>query len=414
MDDAHLFRRRLAARIIGLVGVSALALPEGCGGGHDGDGGAAGSTSVSSTGTSSTAADAGDTGDAGAGISGESLATPACFDLPDAGVCPTSLGDALNDFLALNCPSGWEPNHIVSGPTTDGTSCCYQVYLVLCTSGGRPYLVAGEALAAPSLEGRASGDWTLGDAPRTAGLTSAQRDELAQAWTADALAEHASVASFGRFSLSLLAAGAPADLVALAHSAALDEVRHARLCFALASAYAGRPIAPGPFPLGDVVPVEASLTALALSTVDEGCVGETIAAVVAAERAARATDPAVRAALEQIAADEARHAALAWRTVAWAIGASGGDVRAAVARAVQAHLAAAEEPQATGAKGAGATIVGHGVLDPITTATIVRDAMNEVVAPAALALLGGPSIRGTCTLEVTALGLHATRTPRPR
>jgi hypothetical protein len=37
-----------------------------------------------------------------------------------------------------------------------------------------------------------------------------------------ALFQHASVASFARFSLELLALGAPPDLVAAAHAAALD------------------------------------------------------------------------------------------------------------------------------------------------------------------------------------------------
>src|SRR6202042_477762 len=126
--------------------------------------------------------------------------------------------------------------------------------------------------------------------------------------------------------VALLAAGAPADLVALAHSAALDEIQHARLCFALASAYAGEEIAPGPFPLGSEVRVGADLKSLAASTFAEGCVGETVAAVVASAQLAQATDPAVRAALAEIAADEARHAELAWRTVAWAVQTGGIEV----------------------------------------------------------------------------------------
>src|SRR5262249_55284357 len=153
----------------------------------------------------------------------------------------------------------------------------------------------------------------------------------------------ASVASFARFSLALLAAGAPADLVALAHQAALDEIQHARLCFALASRYAGEEIAPGPFPLGAEIPVSASLVAIAVSTVEEGCIGETMAAVIAAEQLARATDPAVRAALARIAADEARHAELAWRTVAWAVRAGGSEVRAAVAEVLLRALTNAGE-----------------------------------------------------------------------
>src|SRR6185369_11435722 len=100
-------------------------------------------------------------------------------------------------------------------------------------------------------------------------------------WTRDGLFEHASVASFGRFALELLAAGAPAALVEDAHRAALDEVRHARLCFDLASAYAGEAIAPGAFPFEGRVEVTSDLASIASRAAREGCIGETIAAAVA-------------------------------------------------------------------------------------------------------------------------------------
>jgi hypothetical protein len=78
-----------------------------------------------------------------------------------------------------------------------------------------------------------------------------------------ALLEHASVASFARFSLQLMAAGAPASLVEAAHRAALDEIEHARLTFRLASRYEGRALGPGPLPVDGSVAVDASLASLA-------------------------------------------------------------------------------------------------------------------------------------------------------
>ncbi|MFZ5897429.1 MAG: hypothetical protein ACOY0T_40625 [Myxococcota bacterium] len=72
------------------------------------------------------------------------------------------------------------------------------------------------------------------------------RNALSDEWARAACFEHASIASFNRFSLELLALGAPGDLVERANRAALDEVRHARLCFALASVYAGDDFGPGP------------------------------------------------------------------------------------------------------------------------------------------------------------------------
>lgn len=49
----------------------------------------------------------------------------------------------------------------------------------------------------------------------------------------------------------------------------------------------------------------------------EGCVRETYGALVAAWQARTAKDPFVRATLAQIAADEARHAELAWSVARW-------------------------------------------------------------------------------------------------
>src|SRR6478736_3829368 len=56
--------------------------------------------------------------------------------------------------------------------------------------------------------------------------------------------EHVSIASFNRFSLQLLGLGAPAELIEGAQRAALDEVHHARICFAIAEQYLGQPLGP--------------------------------------------------------------------------------------------------------------------------------------------------------------------------
>src|SRR5262249_11520276 len=160
------------------------------------------------------------------------------------------------------------------------------------------------------------GDWSGPVVDDHAGLTPEERATLAAAYCADGRAEHASVASFARISLELLALGAPAALIAAAHWAAVDEIEHARLCFALASRYAGEPLGPGPLDVEGALP-RTRIEDAAVAAVVEGCVGETEAAALASAQLAGATDRAVRAALARIAADEADHAALAWSFVGW-------------------------------------------------------------------------------------------------
>jgi hypothetical protein len=168
---------------------------------------------------------------------------------PDGGGCPTDSVQTLAIFESYGCPKGWEPTTIVCALPETPMLCCYMGNDSVCGPGGRYYVVDHRAvLSAPMLA--EEGGWTRGTQPCVDGLTAEERDVLAAAWTEAALFEHASVASFSRVSLELLAAGAPSELVELAHRAALDEVHHAQLCFTLASAYAGEDTAPGPFPLG--------------------------------------------------------------------------------------------------------------------------------------------------------------------
>ena len=65
--------------------------------------------------------------------------------------------------------------------------------------------------------------------PQLADLTAAACNRLAAEWSRDALAEHASIASFARFSLQLMAVGAPSALLADAQRAASDEARASAL-----------------------------------------------------------------------------------------------------------------------------------------------------------------------------------------
>jgi hypothetical protein len=195
-------------------------------------------------------------------------------------------------------------------------------------------LVEAEARVAPVT---ARGDWADGRlaGPRVDHLTTAERAALASHWTKLGQMEHASIAAFARFQLQLLALGAPPELVQACNQALIDETAHTRLCFALASAYAGRAVGPGPLDVQHSlsVPCLADIVDLVIA---EGCFGETSAALEALEAAQSAADPVVQRTYEQIAADEQRHAELAFRFVRWAL-ARGGSV---VAERIAASIAA--------------------------------------------------------------------------
>jgi hypothetical protein len=212
----------------------------------------------------------------------------------------------------------------------DPKACCYIVsdckrgVIQIQSVIGRPLRDGGEAVTAPVID-RAG--WAEGAC--RGGATPAQR----KTWERMAALEHASVASFAKLSLDLLALGAPSDLVALAHRAALDEIAHARLAFGLAGA-PDRDRGPAPLALPAFEP--PSLERLVAETLLDGCIGETIASVLAREAAAKCSRGAMKRALETIADDEARHAELAWRVLAWAASTDGERV---LARALEARAA---------------------------------------------------------------------------
>lgn len=143
----------------------------------------------------------------------------------------------------------------------------------------------------------------------------ALRAHVADAWRRTASAEHASIASFARFQLELLALGAPADLLARAARAIADETRHAELAFAVASRLDG-PVGPGPLDLGDTMARVTDPIAVIVGAIVEGCINETLAAAQV-RRAADHADPVLAPRLTAVADDEAAHAELAWAFVRW-------------------------------------------------------------------------------------------------
>lgn len=316
--------------------------------------------------------------------------TEVCFDWPQG---QGGMGGAGGTTGPLPCPPRGEAltyvpedqqicgnEQITSEGVFEDGQCCYTMY-VQC-GVGRPYLdETGRARTAAPARTRGWGHARTDSAGRE--LSANERQAVAARWQRDAFLEHASIASFGRFALELLMAGAPAPLIEAAHRAALDEVNHARRCFDLARAYGRRDVDAGPMDLGSAVPVSSDLCDVARRTVREGCVGETLAAVLASEQAAVATDPNARETLELIAADEGRHAELAWRAVTWLIDRGGEPVREAVREAFASALAAEVEvdPQPL-------AVPGHGLLGSAEEEAIIATAQRQIIGPLATQLAG--------------------------
>jgi len=204
------------------------------------------------------------------------------------------------------------------------------------------------------------------------------RRALGEAWLDDASVEHASIASFSRVSMELMAVGAPPELIEASHHAALDEVRHARICFALARAYLRRDVGPGPLPLPS--PRVSSIADVAADAFLEGCVGESLSALVAARAAERCVDAEVKRLLSAMARDEEAHAALAFRTLAWCLRVGGRPV----AERIAALLESPPRHAFHSAKIGNSTL---GRLEGEALVEAARDAWGAIVTPTARALL---------------------------
>jgi hypothetical protein len=207
--------------------------------------------------------------------------------------------------------------------------------------GGRPFLVQGRERVADAVVRE---DWLDATALSfdTSLLSDQDRARCAEHWTRMAQMEHASIAAFARFSLELLALGAPADLVADAAQAMSDEQRHAARCFSLASAYARRPLGP------EALSIDGCLTtptfgSVVETTLLEGCIGELVATAEARESASLAKNAFVCHTLFEIADDESRHATLAWRFLRWAIERGGDSLLARARDVVSRELQRANE-----------------------------------------------------------------------
>lgn len=310
---------------------------------------------------------------------------------PDTGAQSDSGGAANGDARGDAFASG-------DGAGGDGTTDSSVADTSATDSGGderppsirRPFLVGSSLRSARS---QARDDWSAARLREDEAFTldAGIGGELAKAWLTDGLEEHASIAAFARFTMMLLSVAAPPELVAASQRASLDEITHARDCFALARRYGARDAGPGALDVHDSLG-PMSLADLAALTAEEGCVGETLGAALAGEQLAVAVDPEVRRVLARIVRDEARHAELAWRFIAWAVGEEqrgalgAAGVTAAVAAAAAHAIAATRAMEIRPAVSDVAAWHAHGRLTCAEAREASERAIVDVVGPCLEAL----------------------------
>jgi hypothetical protein len=265
----------------------------GCGGGNGGGGDAGADGSVQCTGPccGGTNPDTHSvTPDVACGILGQPGlgASSPCVTVCGGGKSCSLPTSYEQQFTALNADAGLAADGgrdvVCPNVTGDLTVTCYQ----MCT--GRR--TAGFAEAG-------------GATPRSEG------ERLAVMARLEAISVHA----FDRLGRELTAHAAPSSLARDAGRARRDEVRHTAMTARLArrrGSTARLPDAPSPGPV-------RSLFEIALENAVEGCVRETYGAVTGLIEARTSRDRELRRAMGSIAADECRHAELAWAVHAWAL-----------------------------------------------------------------------------------------------
>ncbi len=299
----------------------------------------------------------------------------------------TSYSNSCRTFEHYWCST--PQDECTSDADCEGTTCTFEGGRHVCLalpddcSIGRPFLVEGQARTAAVCAGNR---WRQAAAVvGTAGLSDSLRATISDYFVRVGLMEHASIAAFARFSLQLLSLGAPPELIDASAQAMRDETRHAKLAFELASRFGGKQCDPGRLDL-DCALNETELRDVAVATVLEGCIGETVAAMEAEWASEAAQDPELRRVLTIIGQDERRHAELAWRFVAWAL-AQDQSLSKVLLRVVEGEFEAARERART-QNNNGPSLLEFGVVSDSERAKLREQALEAVILPCLRTLCG--------------------------
>jgi hypothetical protein len=155
------------------------------------------------------------------------------------------------------------------------------------------------------------------DAPLEA-LDTQVRERIGREWLRRAEVELSAATLSAQIARGLLLDGSVDAVLDLAVQAVSDEIRHARICHAVAERYLDRPLcAPRSRPIdepafGDCPPPLSRLLGLVLHS----CINETFATVCLREGMRLATGVTARAATKQLLRDDLNHARIGWAHLA--------------------------------------------------------------------------------------------------
>lgn len=144
--------------------------------------------------------------------------------------------------------------------------------------------------------------------------------DLCADWLDNARDEYESVPAFLQLAAELAVLGAPLDLIRRARVAAMEELEHTQICLAVA----GGPERASDLPVPRISRRKAltgreGFQRMALESWFDGCLGEGLAARLAADESRSHTVAGVRKAQARIARDEHNHAELAWDILRWCL-----------------------------------------------------------------------------------------------
>ncbi len=216
------------------------------------------------------------------------------------------------------------------------------------------------------------------------GTLSDDRRRAADAWCQIALGEHASVPSFAKFVLELVAVGAPPGLLERAAAAIADEVRHARMAFDMATELLGRPVGPSSIDVAGAVTRQPELAEVCLATFSDGCIEEGIAAEQARLAAALCSGKPARI-WTTVAAEEESHAELAWSAVEWMLSRQPDLAERMSIRLEQIRASLDETVIEEDREG----LIEFGILPRRRMLDVARSAFTEQIYPRAQRLLAG-------------------------